>query len=252
MKKSVLKTASKPLRTQPDIKRRHAIGSRAMLSGILVATAFTMAGCANHSKNHFTVGSVPSNYKTKHPIVIDEKEQVLDIPVARSSYDLPIASASSVEGFAHAFRTSESRTMTVLVPTGSPNESAARKVASSVVETLKNAGISAHRIRTAGYHAAQHGSAAPIRLSYNAIKASVAACGKWPEDLTASGNENQNYHNFGCGSQANLASMIANPADLLGPRGMTEIDAERRNNAVTDYRAGPQGALSTPGTLYGR
>lgn len=253
MKTHFSNTNSKPLQVAKSKKCLRGISSRAILPGILLATAFTMAGCAGHSKNHFTVGSVPSNYKTKHPIIVDEKEQVLDIPVASSAHDLPLASASSVEGFAHAFRTSQSRTMTVLIPTGSPNESAARTVANSVVDTLSKSGIPHYRIRRAGYHASQHGSAAPIRLSYNAITASVKGCGKWPADLVADkGGENKNYHNFGCGSQANLAAMIANPADLLGPRGMSDIDAARRATAIEDYRAGPQEEIVTPDTLYPR
>ena len=251
MKKHLSKTDSKSF--QPKVRDRRGICTRAIMPSIMVATAFAMAGCAGHSKNHFTVGSVPSNYKTKHPIVIDEKEQVLDIPVASAAYDLPAASASSVEGFAQAFRTSQSRTITVLIPTGSPNESAARTVASSVVDKLNNSGIPIHRIRRAGYHAAQHGSAAPIRLSYNAITASVKECGKWPADLVAAnGTKNQNYHNFGCGSQSNLAAIVSNPADLLGPRGSTEIDAERRTIAIEGYRNDAQAPVETPGTLYAR
>ena len=253
MKKLLSKTNSQPLPRKSLTKGRRGVCSRAIIPGILAVTAFTLAGCAGHSKNHFTVGSVPSNYKKNHPIIVDEQEQVLDIPIASSAYALPIASASAVQGFAHAFSTSASRTITVLVPTGSPNESAARKVSADVVETLKKTGIPIHRIRTTGYHAAQHGSAAPIRLSYNAIKASVSGCGKWPDDLVADkGSENKNYHNFGCGSQSNLASMVANPADLLGPRGSSSIDASRRTTAIEDYRSGPQQEIQTPETLYPR
>ena len=32
--------------------------------------------------------------------------------------------------------------------------------------------------------------------------------------------------------------MIANPADLLGPRGETEIDSTRRTNVITDWQDG--------------
>jgi pilus assembly protein CpaD len=68
-----------------------------------------------------------------------------------------------------------------------------------------------------------------------AIKAGVDGCGQWPTDLSA-GPENRNYHNFGCASQNNLAEMIANPSDLLGPRGSTAIDAERRLKVIDAYR----------------
>jgi pilus assembly protein CpaD len=47
---------------------------------------------------------------------------------------------------------------------------------------------------------------------------------------------NQNYYNFGCATQNNLAAQIANPEDLVAPRGMTPIDATRRNAAIKEYR----------------
>ncbi|GAI42846.1 unnamed protein product, partial [marine sediment metagenome] len=36
--------------------------------------------------------------------------------------------------------------------------------------------------------------------------------------------------------QNNLAAQIANPADLLGPRASTTIDAERRGKVIDAYR----------------
>ena len=98
---------------------------------------------------------------------------------------------------------------------------------------------------------AEHGISAPIRLSYFAVNANVEACGKWPKDLAGANNDNKNYHNFGCAQQNNLAKMIANPADLLAPRGMSDIDAQRRNEVFKDYREGktelPQPASSVFG-----
>ena len=253
MKTLFSNSKTKSLEDRNEKKLRRSISGRAVVPGILAITALALAGCAGHSKNHFTVGSTPSNYKTKHPIIVDEKEQVLDVPVASSAYTLPLASASAVEGFAYSFRKSGSKTMTVLVPSGSANASAARTVSNHIVETLEKTGIPNDRIRTVGYNAAQHGSSAPIRLSYNAIKASVKGCGKWPNDLVADkGSVNKNYHNFGCGTQANLAAMIANPADLLAPRGMSEIDAARRATAIETYRDAPQAEIVTPDTLYER
>ena len=48
-----------------------------------------LAGCENVSKRHFTVGSVSDDYRSRHPIVISEKEQTMDIPVATGSKGLP-------------------------------------------------------------------------------------------------------------------------------------------------------------------
>ncbi|MFW8643917.1 CpaD family pilus assembly protein [Rhizobium beringeri] len=84
--------------------------------------------------------------------------------------------------------------------------------------------------------AAGSGDAAPIRLSFTGTTAVTTQCGQWPKDIS-SDLTNQNYYNFGCASsQNNLAAQIANPEDLVAPRGMTPIDAQRRNNAIQEYR----------------
>jgi pilus assembly protein CpaD len=49
-------------------------------------------------------------------------------------------------------------------------------------------------------------------------------------------SENKHYADFGCSYQNNLAAQVANPADLLGPRKQTEIDAENRDKVIDVYR----------------
>ncbi|MEM9732174.1 MAG: CpaD family pilus assembly protein [Pseudomonadota bacterium] len=209
-----------------------------MAATVLLSSLMALTGCAGFSQSHFTVGSTShETYKTRHPIIIDEKEQVLDVPVASGSFDLPRATYSAIEGYANTFRRQASGTITIMVPSGSPNEAAARAVSHRIIGSIETAGVSRTRVRMARYDASQHGTSAPIRLSYRAVKASVTGCGKWDKDLVTDTSENENYHNFGCASQNNLAAQVANPADLLGPRGSTPIDSPRRNNVIDAYRA---------------
>lgn len=70
----------------------------------------------------------------------------------------------------------------------------------------------------------------------------ASTCGLWPHD-TGTGDArldmmNRPHFNHGCASQANLAAMVANPNDLLGPRAEGPIDASRRQTAINRYRAG--------------
>ncbi len=223
-----------------------------MLTGVragkLTIAALTLvvvlSGCENYSKRHFTVGSAPADYRTRHPIVISEKEQAIDIPVASNAHGLTVSERSIVEGFSGRFKSAASGSIRVLVPSGSANERTASRLASQLVDELRANGISRRRIIMAPYHAANHGASAPIRLSYSAIKAGVEGCGQWPADLSA-GPENRNYHNFGCATQNNLAEIVANPSDLLEPRGTTSIDAERRLKVVEAYRN-----AENPATTY--
>lgn len=213
------------------------ISNAPLAAAVLLSSLLGLTGCAGHSKSHFTVGSTSQEtYKTRHPIIIDEKEQVLDVPVSSGSYDLPRAAYSSIEGYANGFRRQQSGTITVMIPSGSPNEQAARAVSNGIIDAIVSTGVSRSRVSMARYDASQHGTSAPVRLSYRAVKASVTGCGQWTDDLAAKTSENGNYHNFGCATQNNLAAQIANPADLLGPRGMTAPDAVRRGNIIDTYR----------------
>ena len=106
------------------------------------------------------------------------------------------------------------------------------------------AGVAPGKIMETRYAASPNGDASPIRLSYVAVTAMTGQCGQWPEDLSDNTFANKNWYNFGCASQSNLAAQIANPVDLVGPRGMSPIDAERRAVVIDTYR----GKTSTAAT----
>ena len=213
--------------------RSHPAATVAALTALAL-----LAGCAGYSKRHFTTGSVPDHYKSRHPIVVSQAEQTLDVPVATGMVDLPLASESAVEGFVGKFRRASSGTMTVMAPSGSPNQNAAYRVAQRIVEVAHREGVPPSRVRLTRYGAGAHGPVAPVRLSYHAVQAKVESrCGEWPEDLGDT-SAHRNYHNFGCAYQNNLAAQVSNPADLLGPRGESPIDAQRRTTVIEAYREG--------------
>ncbi len=67
--------------------------------------------------------------------------------------------------------------------------------------------------------------------------AQVQECGQWPKDLART-SQNDQYENFGCAQQTNIAAMVANPQDLIRPRAQTPSDPMRRNTVIDDYRSG--------------
>ncbi|MEO0498747.1 MAG: CpaD family pilus assembly lipoprotein, partial [Pseudomonadota bacterium] len=48
--------------------------------------------------------------------------------------------------------------------------------------------------------------------------------------------ENRNYQNFGCASQANFATQLADPKDLVTPRASSPVDAEQRAEVFKIYK----------------
>lgn len=203
---------------------------------VLAPAIAALAGCAN--RHPATVGAVPDDYRTNHPIMIAEKEQVLDLPVGRSDRRATRAQVATLEGFLGNYDRSAAPALTILTPSGSGNAHAAAQAAQDFARVAKRNGVPESRILISSYQAGSAEVAAPVRISFVGITAHTNKCGRWPEDI-ASTEQNRHYANFGCSYQSNLAAQIANPTDLLGPRKPTPIDAQRRDFVIDDYRNAP-------------
>ncbi|WP_173934432.1 CpaD family pilus assembly protein [Chelativorans sp. Marseille-P2723] len=198
----------------------------------VVAVAGVLAGCTH--RDSVIVGAVPDDYRTNHPIVLTEGEEVLDIPVGILSYRLSGQQEAAIAGFMDNYGESGKSVVTILVPDGAANSPAAASVSREMATSLRKHGVPQGYVQILAYQASP-ADVAPIRLTFSRLKATVGPCGRWPADLTEN-YENRHYANFGCAYQNNLAAQVANPMDLLGPRKMTTIDAENRGHAINDYK----------------
>lgn len=221
--------------TKPAGTAKSAARSRTVIMASLM-TAALASGCVFAKRDHITVGSVPDDYRTNHPIVLQEREQVLDLPVGSSDVHLSTNQKGAVDGLASAYASGGTGPVTILVPAGSANEAAAKRIAGQIEAHLNKRKVANGYITMERYRAGAS-EIAPIRLSYRSVVAQTGKCGRWPEDILAT-HENKHYANFGCSYQNNLAAQVANPSDLLGPTGTGPIDAERRSQVITDWRSG--------------
>ncbi|NLS01894.1 CpaD family pilus assembly lipoprotein [Rhizobium sp. P32RR-XVIII] len=220
---------------QPMAQRKKAALRWVMLGAAAFAGAM-LSGCAA-PRDNLTTGGIPDDYRQRHPIVVAEAEQTVDIPVASTDRRLTIAQRDVIRGFAANYLSRASGPVYVMTPQGSANSAAASQLRNQVRAELSHRGVPSSKIVNASYAATVPGDAAPIRLSFVGMTAITSKCGEWPKDIGGGFDfDNQNYYNFGCATQNNLAAQIANPEDLIAPRGMTPIDAARRNNAIEEYR----------------
>lgn len=211
-------------------------GMRASTRFVLAAAAVALlSGCAK--RDSITVGSVPDDYRTNHPIVIAEKEETLDLPVGASSRGATASQRASLEGFLAGYDKSAAPALNIIAPSGSANAVAAADTARDFAHIAKKSGVPASRIMIASYQASPEEVAAPVRVSFVAMRAQTDKCGRWPTDILET-SDNKHYANFGCSYQNNVAAQIANPSDLLGPRKQSPIDAANRETVIGDYQAG--------------
>ncbi|HLK23325.1 MAG TPA: CpaD family pilus assembly lipoprotein [Caulobacteraceae bacterium] len=104
----------------------------------------------------------------------------------------------------------------------------------AVQNALENLGVHAEQIELTTYDAPE---GAPIGVGFVGYHAEGPDCGRDWHDFTQTGDNKVNP-NFGCAVTANIASMIANPGDLLAPRPMDSGDVQRRETILGKYRQG--------------
>jgi pilus assembly protein CpaD len=206
---------------------------RSLAPALAIAVAALLSGCAH--RDSIVVGSIPDDYRTNHPIMIAEKEQKIDLPVAAGDRGMTQSQRQTLQGFLSGYDRSAAPVLTISVPSGSANSAAASAAGHDFARLAVAAGIRSNRIAFASYAADPSEVSAPVRVSYTIIKAQTDKCGRWPEDLTDTA-DNKHYADFGCSYQNNLAAQVDNPADLIGPRKQGNIDAENRDAVIDVYR----------------
>jgi pilus assembly protein CpaD len=190
---------------------------------------------------------VAYDYHERHPIVLAQTPHTIDIFPPPLGGRLDKENLLRIKEFLARYRALGQGTITVLTPTGGGDPRALRAGFEKVRRVLEAEGVGRY-IYVGAYPVSDSRLAAPIRLSFVGIKAKVKGpCGEWPDDLASGmsldGWQNSTYWNFGCANQATLAAQIADPRDLVGPRGETPADVEARMRAIQKVRMG-----TDPGT----
>ncbi|RWQ37291.1 MAG: pilus assembly protein CpaD [Mesorhizobium sp.] len=226
-------SASKPRKIIAAMRPGRSRTYRPAIPVLAIAVAALLAGCAK--RDSITVGAVPDDYRTTHPIVIAEKIQKIDLPVGAGDRGMTGSQRATLLGFLDGYDKSAAPALTISIPSGSANEIAATAAGRDFARLAIASGISRNRIAVTTYQSVSAEASAPIRVAFVSVKAQTDKCGRWPEDLLET-SENKHYADFGCSYQNNLAAQMANPADLIGPRKQSDIDAENRGEVIDVYR----------------
>jgi pilus assembly protein CpaD len=228
---------SRPRSTQAASRRLRVLARMLLLA----TTALPVSGCML-SRSDETTASIPSDYRERHPIAVREGEHTLDIFVGARRGELTSAQGADVAVFAATWRRDATGGIVVELPSGTPNARAAAAMAGEIRSVLAHSGVPPRSIVIRKYQPHDPGKLATVRLVYPKMVAEAGPCGIWPNDIgptrDTTYNQNVPYWNLGCAHQRNLAAMVANPADLVQPRGEAPVYAERRKTVLDNYRKG--------------
>jgi pilus assembly protein CpaD len=209
--------------------------ARPLLTLLAVLVVATSAGGCWQSprfKSPFTL----ANPNERHPIAVRQGEMTLDLAVHPGSSGLNESQKYQVANFLADYKSQSSDRLLIRAPSGGANETAAMRAYDQVRRAMSSAGINPAAVALEPYFG-NGDPAAPLRLSYLQFVAEAPDCPDWSENI---GRDPQNmpWPNMGCATQRNFAAMVANPEDLLHPRGETPRPGERRDTVWSKYVKG--------------
>jgi pilus assembly protein CpaD len=222
---------------------------RLRLALAVLGLSVTLGAC--NTTEELVTQTVPTDYRQRHPIAVQEGKRSIVIFVGQARGGLSEAQRADVMGIARDWTHEGTGAVIVDVPIDTRNARAATATYHEIRSVLAAGGVPARGIVQHPYRPDDPGLLPTIRLSYSKIAAVAGPCGLWPEDTGPSifdpgYNENKPYFNLGCATQRNLAAMIDNPADLEQPRAETPAYSARRAIAFDRYRKGMPTSTTYP------
>ena len=202
----------------------------AALGAILIA-----GSCAvqNDSKSIMEDGVV------NHPIAVEPSFQDVKMHFAGGADGISADDAVKFDNFLADYRAHGNGSLGISVPNGPPAHAAITFFAERAAQT----GISRDKILVSTHDVADGDFR--VDISYISYSAHTDACGDWSENLSFTA-DNLTPKNFGCSVQHNIAAMVSDPRDLLGPRRFDPADANRAGTVLDAYEQGkPTAAQKT-------
>lgn len=222
----------------PTAARTSAAGL-ALRAAAVAACALLVCAC-NTDQQATGAPDVPTDYRLRHPITLQESSRSLELFIGSNRGELNPTQRAQVLSFALGWKRSATGGLTVDRPIGGSNEQAAAEAMHEILSILAAAGLPPQSVAVDTYQAGPNLS--PVRISYPKIVAQAGPCGLWPQDLGPNFGrdyvQNQPPWNYGCAEQHNLAAMVANPSDLVQPRGETPVYTMRRATVLGNYAQG--------------
>lgn len=215
---------------------------------VLGLASVAMAGCQS---DRIVTGTVPSDYRDRHPIQVNEGARSVQMFVGSGRTGLTPEQRALAGGFASQWRRYASGPMTIELPAGVANEVSSSRTVRELQSLLVASGVHPRAIQIQAYQPQTVSNIAPIRLTFTAITAQVASrCHAGQENLGPTLNpewpQNYSLRNFGCATQNNLAAAVANPEDLVQPRAEQPSYAARRKTVFEKYRQGQDPSTTYP------
>jgi pilus assembly protein CpaD len=183
--------------------------------------------------------SISQDGAINHPIAVEPSYKEIKMHFAGGAAGISADDAVTFDNFLADFRAHGNGSLGISVPDGAPSRAAITWFAERAAAT----GIPKDKILVSTHEVANNDFR--VDISYISYAARTQPCGDWSENLAFSA-DNLTPRNFGCATRQNIAAMVADPRDLLGPRRFDPADANRAGVVIENYEQGkPTAATKT-------
>jgi pilus assembly protein CpaD len=194
-----------------------------------IACLLVSNGCAVGGNGADTIAE---DGAVNHPIAVEPSFRDLKVQFAGGTDGMTTDDAVKFDAFLADYRVHGNGSLGISVPGGA----ASRAAITFFAERAAASGINRDKILVSTHDVANNDYR--VDVSYISYTAHADNCGTdWSENLAYTA-DNQTPKNFGCSVQHNIAAMVADPRDLLGPRPFDPVDTSRRAAVLDHYEKG--------------
>lgn len=211
--------------------------AKAFRIGLLGTAMLALSACSSMHSATGTYDPRFMNYDQRHALSLQQQEATLPLLVGANAVGLTSGDRTALSGFMQSYASQGEGALRIRVPQGSQNAHAATNALGDIHDVVSRSGGNPSAVHVEHYQVGSPNAHAPIIVVYDRLEAVTNPCGTWADPFNPAG-EQSDYYNFGCASQANLGAALADPRDLVRPRGVGHPDAGRRAEVLAAYRRG--------------
>jgi pilus assembly protein CpaD len=199
-----------------------------LLRGLALGCILVAGSCAATNDGN----SISQDGAVNHPIAVEPNYRELKVQFAGGPEGMTPDDAARFDDFLADYRAHGNGSLGISVPGGPPSRAAITYFAERAAAT----GISRDKILVSTHDVANGDFR--VDVSYITYTAHADSCDTdWSENLAFTA-DNLTPRRFGCAVQHNVAAMVADPRDLLGPRRFEPADAVRNGVIMDHYQKG--------------
>ena len=193
--------------------------SKTIIFTALAGSLAALSGCQSDAptNRHVPISDYYGTPLDRHQIGVKERREYLEVSLDSRDTQLRSAEVMKVRNFLAKYKDVGHGPLIISMPKSAQAPQLAVGAVSEIREFAWEAGIEYHQMLGAAYDASGK-SVTPIVMAFKTYEAIAPECPSIAEFDFANATANTELPTFGCAVRANMAAMIAEPADLLGTR----------------------------------